>query len=147
MGKTTISITIDTELLNQAKKLGINRSQSLENWLRTLVKMVESDFGGLDLEKKKEEVGKLQNEAVELQVRIREGLEQISSFERLLADREAALRLEELQRLERQKVCQLCGSPLLAKQVKTLLKDGCLVHANCLLERENYERLKKEGKV
>lgn len=145
--KTTISISIDGEVLEKVKDQKINISGTINEYFKSLIAIKEQDIEGIDIEIAHKNIEKLDKNIAKLTSERQKHVENITKWEEIKQKKEQKMLESEKKEIERIKKCCICGFDITSFDETRVqkLKDGTICCKNCFYS--NYKRFQKEGKT
>lgn len=133
MVKTNITICIDGELLEDLKRLGINKSEIANEAFKSIIALKHSNIDEQNILIKKQELEMLQKEQIERQAKIRNLNLELSSFEKVQDERELNILKAEAERIQAEKSCILCHLPIENKKLEACIssENNLYAHKSC----------------
>jgi post-segregation antitoxin (ccd killing protein)/ribosomal protein L32 len=110
-------VTIDPELKKQAKKMAINISGALNEYLEILVNRQNQDLEGINIELERRNQEKYTQEMTNLQVKLNSTMANIEMWEAAKAKKEEERLQKEKETLESLKKCSICGKEIIGKPI------------------------------
>lgn len=126
MTKTTISITIDSDLAEATKKM--NRSDLINSFLKN---SISTQFENKDLDCLRKELEIKTTDFIELQTEINNIRNKISAIEMINKKEELELIKKEQEIFEKTNSCAWCGNKISKSQEKTKTPNNSFIHLNC----------------
>ena len=124
MAKTTTCVTIDTDLIEKAKRHNINISGSMNELLHTMLAKKEGDVDGINIELERIKKGKLLKQLQEMHADLKVTEMKIEEYEKNLSEKVEKDLKEEKERIESSKKCINCGKQLIEDSDKKEFKSG-----------------------
>lgn len=110
MAKAIVTMSIDQDTHQQAKKLIDNMSHTVEEFLNNLIMQQQQDTGEIDLELEQMEIKKLEKEISEKSAEYKSRVLAIERAKEALELKRKELLQKEKEDIESQKKCSHCGS-------------------------------------
>lgn len=146
MGKSNLTLSIDSEVVNSIRNLSINTSKEVNNFLKLLIKQRTGDIDGLNLQKLEEEYKELETRMLEKKLK----LDNLSTEIEIIKKRQEQKKIkdyeEQKKRIEDLKKCYICGEAILDNEKKAKLENGRYIHSD-LSTRECYRTALFEKKL
>jgi len=141
MNHTTL--TVDGELVRQAKHHHINMSEALRDYLRILIGRQTQDIDGINIELERSKLAKLHKEMAELQIELNACESNIQKHEDLQQKKEEKRLQKEKETLEAMKKCINCGNFIQHKAHK--FNNGNVCHS-CFMSATG-DQIKKWNEI
>lgn len=120
MAKGNVTLTVDVEIVEQAKALRINMSETISDALRSKIGMMKGDLNNINEELLNLEITRLQNQLAKDSVVLKSKLEQKERINQMRIELEQKRVIEEKELIENMKKCIQCSNiiPEIAKKHK-----------------------------
>lgn len=109
MAKIHTTLTVDQNVIKQAKELGINISKALNDKLKTLISIKTNDLEGISIELEQMKRKKIIKEINALQQKLEICQDNITNIEQKQTEIEQERLENEKKRLEKERNCLNCG--------------------------------------
>lgn len=130
MTKTHTTLTVDSDLLTRAKRLGINISGELNEFLRLKLARINNNPKKIDLILEKKQLKKVEKQLEILKIEQKSILDTIKIVEKDIEKKELKKLEEEKKKIEEQKTCAICKTKILEWEDSEELEDGRFIHSN-----------------
>jgi len=107
--KTHTTLTVDQEIIDKAKRLGLNMSKEFQNFLSKYINTYHQNIDGIDLEILNIEIDRLKLEADDINLQLRGKLELKEQIEAKMKNKEEERLKVEKENLEKLNKCIACG--------------------------------------
>jgi len=132
MTKSHTTLTVDSELVDKAKKMGINMSKALNDYLKRLIIDQEEDLEGVNYELLSIDILKLQNSINQQQAMLTSKIKQKEQIQEQIEKNKTEELEADKKRIEDAKKCLNCGKLLDERQKSHKFTNG-LVCNGCFL--------------
>jgi post-segregation antitoxin (ccd killing protein) len=144
--KAVTTVTIDAEVLEKARALGINLSGGMNDYLKSMIAISEKDISGLNLEIEIKKRNKLAKQLGDIQAQFKACNDHIQAFQELTQKKDQERLEKEKETMERQKECYSCKTTAAPKwhafgNIKVC--SGCFMGSNAQRIKEWMEAGKK----
>jgi hypothetical protein len=144
MSKTNITISVDTDIAETIRVMNINKSDLINDFLRSYINSPKENKGveKIEIQKKLEEVEQAKVEAITQEAELKQKLNVIEVQE-LQVKQETIKREEEFK--EKQKLCLVCGQYFQHGNYARFLIEGQerYIHNSCYLNVDIYHKYSK----
>ena len=110
--KAITTISLDHEVLEEVKKMNINLSGELNDFLKTRLAIYNKDIASIDIQLKYNRRDEIKKQISELQAELNEFNKSINAFEMNKAKREEEMLIKEKEAIESMKHCKFCDGIL-----------------------------------
>lgn len=114
--KTHTTLTVDAEVIEKARAIGINISGEFNDFLINRFNQKTENIEGINIQIERKTLEKAQKEANKLAIIIRNCQENIQRWEEMKEKKDQEVLQKEKDRIEANKKCQNCGSILEGKK-------------------------------
>lgn len=142
-GHTTL--TVDTDLVEEAKRLGINLSANFNDMLKSLVNKETQSVDSIDLELEVLKKKKLSAKLIIIQTELKVCIDKINTYNAVIEKRKQDDLLKEKEAIEKTTKCINCGG-FLDEKKKSVQFNGGKVCSGCYMTATS-EQVKKWNQV
>lgn len=118
MVKTHTTVTVDIELVEEARRLNINVSGAFNEFLEGLLAKYNEDVEGINIRLERIRITKLTNQLNHIQTQLKNGQSLIARWEKIQQDKEENKLQEEKETIENAMKCINCGK-IMEEQMKS----------------------------
>lgn len=141
MAKAHTTLTIDNETLERAKKMNINISGSLQEYLEMLIARESKDIDKINIELERRKLKKAKEEREDINLKIKEYETNIANYEEYIKKQEDKKLQEEKEKIELLKTCINCNKILEEGNKRHEFPIGLICNVCFVNEgKENYKR-------
>lgn len=109
MGKTHTTISIDEDLRRQARQLGINLSEIMEESLRVCFAEKEGNVENINIEIEKNKQKKLEKQLVFLQKQLKNSQNLVENYQNIVGKKKEEELIRQKEEAEKMITCQNCN--------------------------------------
>ena len=108
MGKTTITITVDSDVIDEIRQLRINISGEINDFLRSILARYNEDVEGINIRLERIELDKAMKKLSQWQTTVKATQARIERWESLQTEKEKVKLEEQKEAIESANRCDIC---------------------------------------
>jgi hypothetical protein len=138
MAKVHADMTIDPDILDEAKRLNLNISGECNSFLKNLITIKKGDINTQNINLKLQERELRQKELSKVYAELKILNEEIQAFEKQQSQKELERIQQEKEQLKKSHTCSFCNEVRIPKYIRAMNKHG-VVCDECYNISENYK--------